>query len=70
MRLKKDVDLILQRKEGVILIRDFNVSLGNNELGMKGNHGKVSYRGKLIREMLEEKEMFLINSMEMVENGP
>ena len=70
MRLKKDVDQILQRKEGVILIGDFNVSLGNDDHGIKGNHGKVSYRGKLIREMLEEKEIFLINGMELVENGP
>ena len=70
MRLKKDIDLILKRKEGIILIGDFNAAIGEGELGIKGNHGKVSYRGKLIREMLQEKEFVLINSLELVEDGP
>ena len=70
MRLKKDIDLILKRNEGIILIGDFNVALENGELGIMGNHEKVSYRGKLIREMLQEKEIVLVNSMELVEDGP
>ena len=70
LRLKKDVDIILTRREGVVMIGDFNAAVGNSDHGIKDNHEKVSYRGKLIKEMLEEKEIFLVNSMEIVENGP
>ena len=70
LRLRKDIDLILKRKEGVVLIGDFNVALGNDDQGIKGNKERVSYGGHLIREMLKEKEIILVNSLEMVEGGP
>ena len=48
LRLNKDEDLILNRREGVILIGDFNAAVGNSDSGIKENREKVSYRGKLI----------------------
>ena len=57
LRLKREIDLILDRQEGVIMVGDYNRSLGNNELGIKGNHDKISYGGQLMREMLEDKQI-------------
>ena len=70
LRLMKDVDDIMERGEGVVMIGDFNAAIGKGNLGVKENHERVSYRGKLINELLEEKEIFLVNSMEIQEKGP
>ena len=72
LRLMKDVDDIMKRGEGVVIIGDFNAAIGKGILGVKENHvhERVSYRGKLIHELLKEKEIFLVNSMEIQEKGP
>ena len=67
-RLMKSVDEIMSRGESVLMIGDFNRSIGNDELGVPGNHAKVSYGGKLVRETLAEGRLVLLNSM--AEGGP
>ena len=67
-RLMKSVDEIFSRGESVLLLGDFNRSIGNDELGVPGNHPKVSYGGKLVRETLAEGRLVLLNSM--AEGGP
>ena len=49
---------------------DMNSHVGNDELGIKGNHEKVSYGGSLIRDMLKEGNYKLLNSLDLVEGGP
>jgi hypothetical protein len=70
MRLKKEIDTILDRKEGIVLIGDHNRAIGNDELGIKGNTDKITYGGELMREMLKEKQMILVNSLELTQGGP
>ena len=49
LRLKKKIDNILEKKEGVIMIGDYNRAIGSDELGIKGNNSKITYGGELIR---------------------
>ena len=73
-RLKKEISEIKERQEGMVLIGDHNRAIGNDGLGVEGNHPDVSYGGRLLRELLEEKEQeneyYLLNASELAEGGP
>ena len=69
IRMKKDITQIKEREEGLVLIGDMNRAIGNNILGVIGNHPAVSYGGGLIRELLEDKEYVLLNASSMSEGG-
>ena len=69
-RLKQDITDIKDRKEGLVLIGDYNRAIGNDSLGVKGNNSAVSYCGSLLRELLGEKEHFLVNGSDMTQGGP
>ena len=70
VRLKKEISKIKERDEGLVFIGDMNCAIGNDSLGVKDNHPKVSYGGSLIRELLETKEYFMLNALEVAEGGP
>ena len=53
--------------EHVVFIGDMNKHVGEI---IKGNHSKVSYGGKLIRELLNTKKYVLLNSTNKVQGGP
>ena len=53
--------------EHVVFIGDMNKHVGEI---IKGNHSKVSYGGKLIRELLNTKKYVLLNSTNKVKGGP
>ena len=70
-RLKEEMDTINGRGEHCLLIGDLNKHVGNGELGVKDNHDYVSAGGRLMRDMVESGNWFLVNSMsEVVEGGP
>ena len=48
-----------------------NKQVGNDHLGVPGNHPEVSPGGQLVRDLVESREWVLINAMEQkVEGGP
>jgi hypothetical protein len=67
-RLMKSVEEIMNRGESVLIIGDLNMSVGNDELGLVGNHAKISYGGNLLRETLAEGKLVLLNNL--AEGGP
>ena len=67
VRLKKEITKIKERDEGLVLIGDMNRAIGNI---VEGNHPTVLHGGSLIRELLEDKEYSLLNSIQEAEGGP
>ena len=70
IRIKADIQEIKDREEGLVLIGDMNRAIGSDILGVQGNHATVSFGGTLIRELLEDKDYCLVNSLDLVEGGP
>ena len=52
------------------MLGDLNRAFGTGDQGVPGNHKKVSYGGQLVRELLEEQEYVLLNSIPQAEGGP
>ena len=69
-RLKVDLDLIKERDENCLLIGDVNRAIGSGKFGIPNNHPRISYGGRLVRELLEEQEYTLVNGLDLVEGGP
>ena len=70
-RLRKEMEVIVARQEHCLLVSDTNKHIGCDELGVAGNHAKVSRGGHLVRALLSTGEWVLINNMPgVVEGGP
>ena len=48
-RILEIVNKIKSRNEWVLLLGDFNKPVGNKNHGVKGNHDKISFGGKLVQ---------------------
>ena len=69
-RLKHELDNIKGRGEECIFLGDLNKQIGNDELGVAGNHSEISFGGKLVRELLATEEYILVNNMPIATGGP
>ena len=71
-RLKKDIKSWHESGDLVLILGDWNIQIGNDEWGVEGNHGKVSYGGKLLRQMLQDEnsDMILLNNSDKAVGGP
>jgi hypothetical protein len=70
-RLKKELDKILHRGEHCLLVGDLNKHVGNDELGVDGNHAFISPGGRLVRDMVQSGDWFLLNNLVgLIEGGP
>ena len=69
-RLKVDLDTIKARNENCLIIEDCNREIGAGKLGIPVNHPRVSFRGTLVRELLEEQEYTLVNVLDLNQGGP
>ena len=71
-RLQKEMEDIRARKEFCLLTGDLNKLVGNDELGVPGNHAEISVGGQLLRELLSTKNWTLVNGLgeDIVEGGP
>ena len=56
--------------EGLVCIGDYNRAIGNDYLGVAGNHCPVSFGGELVRELLEDDNYVLLNNSTVTEGGP
>ena len=52
------------------MIVDLNWAVGADKIGIKGNKGKVSYRGELFIDLLEEENYVLLNNLKLATEGP
>ena len=68
-RLKKEMDTITGRGEHCLLVGDLNKHVGNDDLGVQGNHDYISPGGRLMRDMVQSGDWFLVNNMSEVTNG-
>ena len=69
-QLRREIKEIEDREEGLVCIGDFNRAIGNDDLGVAGNHPQVSFGGGLMRELLEDDRYILLNNSAVVEGGP
>ena len=70
IQILKEVVKIESKGENVLLLGDMNVSIGNDELGVKGNDGPISHGGHIIRKFLQDGKFVLINNTELTIGGP
>ena len=69
-RIKKELLLIQRRGEAVVICGDLNRAVGADELGVRGNKERVSYGGRLVRELLADGEYVLLNNLQQAQGGP
>ena len=68
LRLRDDLARIENTGDAILIVGDLNRAVGSDELGVSGNHSKVSYGGQLVREMVKENNYVTVNNM--AEGGP
>ena len=71
-RLSKEMETIRARGEFCLLAGDLNKLVGNDDLGVPGNHQEISAGGRLLRNLLQTGNWTLVNGMgkDIVEGGP
>ena len=69
-RLLEDITKIKLWNEWIIIVGDFNKHIGNDNLGIKNNHDKISFGGTLIRELIATKKYILASNTDKVLGGP
>ena len=69
-RLRKELDRIKMKGEFCIMLGDFNKKVGNDELGVRGNHPEITYGGELVRELIASEEYFIVNNSDVARGGP
>ena len=61
-RIRKDLDRIKMKGEFCLIVGDFNKKVGNDDLGVEGNHPEISFGGKLVRNLLGSGQYILVNN--------
>ena len=69
-RLLKEIKKIEMRKESLCLIGDMNKHIGADDLGVSGNHEKITHRGQLIRDFLSSGDYICLNNSKKAVGGP
>ena len=70
IRMKAEIREIKDRGEGIVLIGDFNRTVGSGQLGVRGNNNTISYGGEMLWELLMRNEHYIINNSDKTEGGP
>ena len=69
-RIYNEIVKIQSRNEACIVLGDMNKHVGCDELGVRGNHPKVSFGGELVRSLLAEGNFICLNNHENTTGGP
>ena len=69
-RVLQEIEIIEKRHEFLLLLGDMNKHISNDELGIEGNHDKLSFGGQLIRGLLANGKYLCINNSSKTVNGP
>ena len=65
-----EIKKIEQRNESILIIGDLNKAVGNDHLGVRGSHGKITRGGNYIRELIESENYVIVNNTNACEGGP
>ena len=68
-KILKELRAIEARQESVLLCGDWNRSVGTGNNGVVGNKCEVSYRGKLIRELIASGDYHMLVNTSKAEGG-
>ena len=62
--LRKEIIFWQEAGEMILCLGDFNMHVGDDEWGVKGNNRKVSQGGRLLRQLLQDESrgLILLNS--------
>ena len=61
-RIYDEIVKIESRKEACIILGDLNKHIGNDNLGVRNNHPKITFGGEFVRAMLEDGEYICLNN--------
>jgi len=65
INLWEQIIIEMQRKEEHVLwIGDLNVKIGNDDRGIAGNHSEITHGGKMLRKLIKERDLQVINGTE------
>ena len=70
MRIVEEIIKIEKRNEACIVIGDLNKHIGNDDLGVKDNHPKITFGGELVRALLTDRNFILLNNHPDAAGGP
>ena len=68
-KLLEVIQSVLSKGESLIIFGDLNRHIGSDNLGVYGNHDKISYGGTLVRDLIEDGDLILVNNSEKA-GGP
>ena len=69
-KILDEINSVLCKGESLIIMGDLNKHVGSDELGITGNHNKVSYGGSLVRDLVQRGDLILVNNSEKTTGGP
>ena len=69
-RIYDEIVKIESRKEACIILGDLNKHIGNDDLGVRNNHPKITFGGEFVRAMLEDGEYICLNNHPNAIGGP
>ena len=61
---------VLANKESLVVLGDFNKHIGSDHLGVAGNHNKITFGGSLVRDLIDNGDVILVNNTNKAEGGP
>ena len=61
---------ILNKKEDIVVLGDINKKIGNDELGVKGNHPEILVGGHLVRSLISAGTLLIVNNIDKAKGGP
>ena len=70
IRIYNEIVKIEQRNEACIVIGDLNKHIGNDDLGVRDNHPKISFGGELVRSLLVKGDFICLNNHPHATGGP
>ena len=53
---------VLSKGENLVVLGDLNKHVGSGELGVAGNHEKVTFGGELVRDLIDSGDIILVNN--------
>ena len=70
MRIMEELIKIERRHEACILVGDLNKHIGNDDLGVRNSHPKITFGGELVRALLSEGKYVCLNNHPSAVGGP
>ena len=70
VQILKELSVMEDSQEAILMIGDWNRAVGDDELGVEGNKSQVSYEGGLIMDLVSTGKYFLLNNLGLARGEP